>query len=99
MFSPSGENVQFSMIEQTNAQFALDQIRKALYVGPVMCAFKGKFGAEQGDWIVITGDQEGELRYRDPWPRRQKKVMSYDEFRKHGDGYGFFLTHPCKCPA
>ena len=100
MVSTSDETIRYSKI-QGKADQALRHLRRALKTGPVMSAMKGKgFGAGEGHWIVITGLEDNELRYLDPWlPRRKERSLSATEFSKHWDDYGFFLKHPCTCPA
>jgi ABC-type bacteriocin/lantibiotic exporter with double-glycine peptidase domain len=98
MVSTNGEGVRYSKIEG-NADHALRRLGKALESGPAMAAMNGKgFGAGEGHWIVITGHENNELRYLDPWfPRRTERSLSATEFRKHWDDFGFFLIHPCNC--
>ena len=88
----------YAKIEGT-PESALRRLRKALTSGPVMTAMKGKgFGAGEGHWIVITGLQDGEVIYLDPWLRhREKRSLSPTDFRKHWDECAFFLKHRCKC--
>ena len=98
MASPDRRHIQFSKIEDADAERALRRIGRAISLGPVMSAMKGKgFGSEEGHWIVITGHQADELHYLEPRRRRQKKCLPRAEFREHWDGCGFFLKHPCKC--
>jgi hypothetical protein len=99
MASRDDDHVHFSKIEEKNAERAFHLIGKALNLGPVMSAVKGKgFGAGGGHWIVITSIQNNELRYLDPWLRRRtERSLSHIGFRKHWDEYALFLTHPCDC--
>jgi hypothetical protein len=101
MASGNNDHILFSKIGEEDAERAIHRIRRALNHGPIMSAMRGKgFGAGEGHWIVITGHQAGELRYLDPWLRRgDERILSGAAFRKHWDGYGFFLKHPCTCAA
>lgn len=101
MASPNDDHILFSKIEEEDDERALRRLRKALNSGPIMSAMQGKgFGAGEGHWVVITGYQDGELRYLDPWLRRKdERSLSRAAFRRHSDHYGFFLKHPCTCAA
>jgi hypothetical protein len=98
MASSDKDYILFSKVDEKDSERAMPRIKKGLGFGPIMSAMKGKgFGAGEGHWVVITGYQDGELRYLDPWLRHgDEKALSSAAFRKHWDGCGFFLKLPCK---
>jgi Papain-like cysteine protease AvrRpt2 len=94
------EKIQHNAIEG-DAKQTLGRITKALKTGPVMTAMKGRgFGGKDGHWVVITGCEDGELRYLDPQSTSgSEKRLPEAKFGSHWDYYAFFLKHPCNCAA
>jgi hypothetical protein len=91
--------IKFTQIEDADAGRALRRIRTALRFGPVMVAMRGKgFGGSEGHWVVISGYQDGEIRYLDPLLSRSgQRRLPAARFSEHWDDCGFVLRYPCGC--
>ena len=97
--SPTGKKIKFAAITDEEPEVALQSIRKALKVGPVMTGMWGRgFGGDFGHWIVVIGYQNGELLYLDPWClRKQVRHLPAQDFPQHWASYALYFRHPCNC--